>query len=134
MTTVTKTLHTQQSCALAKRAYEGGCLEVNDDASCGETRNPRTYKGDMMINTKRLAEIGLALIEEAVLATLCHEPTGLKPSEIGKRLGIENEDYSYLDRSYPIVRGILNKLEKENLVEPDGSKHQPKYRLTESDS
>ena len=51
-----------------------------------------------MMNLKKLAMSALILLEEAVLSALFQEPD-LKASEISKRLGITNDDYTYLDRS-----------------------------------
>lgn len=72
------------------------------------------------------------LLEEAVIPTLLHEPD-LKPGEISKRIGIEKDDYTSLDLSYPIVRSVLRKLQKDRRVEPDALKR-GKWKLTENES
>lgn len=87
---------------------------------------------DNMMNPKLLTTRALMLLEEAVLTVLFHEPN-LKPSEISTRLGIEKDDYTYLDRSYPIVRSVLIKLQKDGRVEPDAHKR-AKWKLTKNEN
>ncbi len=86
-----------------------------------------------MINPKELAKTSLILLEEAVLATLFIEQQGLRRGEISNWLGIKNENYSYRDRSYPIIASVLNNLEREGRVEHDGSQSARKWKLTESE-
>lgn len=82
-------------------------------------------------NPRQLTIRGLLLLEEAVLAVLFHEPD-LNVGDISQRLGITNDDYAYLNRYCPIVRSVLNKLEKEKRVQNNRSKDAT-WRLTENE-
>ncbi len=85
-----------------------------------------------MINPKQLAKTSLILLEEAILAILFIEQSELKPEEIGNRLGIERS-YHFEGRTYPVIGGLLHKLEREGRVERDRATY-PKWRLTESEN
>ena len=88
-----------------------------------------------MIHLKELAQTGLRLLEEAVLAILFSEhPSRFKPHQIAKRLGIEEKNYHIDGGSYyPVIRGVLYKLKMEGRVYPDRDKD-AKWGLTESES
>lgn len=97
-----------------------------------------------MINLKELAKTGLFLLEEAVLAILYVEQSGLEPKEISERIGIGknhslrdfNVDSTPRGNTYPIVNSLLLKLEKDERVEriERDKPKRPKWRLTETEN
>ena len=85
-----------------------------------------------VIGPRQLAQTGLRLLEEAVLAFLFMErPRYLIPQKIANTLGIEKDRHE--KDGYRVIGGVLSKLEKDERVE----RNKPTYagwRLTESES
>ncbi len=72
------------------------------------------------LRPRQLARIGMVYLEEAVLDVLL-EAKGkwLEPAQISERLGISSSTSDRLrGTQYPLVRGILDKLEDEERVKP----------------
>ena len=68
-----------------------------------------------MDTPKTFARLGIAYLEEAILAVMGDE--ALIAAEISKRLGILGYTQSPNTERYKIVRGILQKLANEGRVE-----------------
>ena len=89
------------------------------------------------LEPEQLGRIGMVYLEEAVLNVLL-EAKGkwLEPSKISERLGIPSSTSDRLGGTqYPLVRGILDKLEDEERVKPSTyqKKERQKWQLTEQE-
>ena len=70
---------------------------------------------------KQMARLGVFQIQEAILSVLEQETEGLQSERISTILGIPDDS---------IVRGVLDKLQREGEIEPTVSEH---HRLKKSD-
>ena len=91
------------------------------------------------LEPEQLARIGIFYLEEAVLDVLHearHSEEWLSPSEISKAVGVTKAvSIRYKGHNYPLVRGILDKFDTEERVEPSTreSRKRQEWHLTEEE-